>query len=729
MLLYCRLAGLTCGSLLVTVAFGAAKQSDPKITMTMEASSAAAALRQLGRAAHVRLLTSPQTANDVISFKFNDVPLSEAMKRIAAVVNGTWKVEDGSQRLIRTAAQQQSESQKEFDETVGIIRKGIQKKKDEQKKMPGWSADEAEALAIRVQALIKSYDPQSKSGDWYQKGNEYSAQTPIGRALVKVVAALDPAELASLPGYMKTVWSSNPTPTQRPLSNEISGIADEFVKAQTDWAAAIDKHQIKAPSIGRGGTAYVGGLGLFQDDAGGKASVILLSVTRQAPEYGYYCILTAYGPRGKQIAQANTILSYSDDEHKSALLSPAAVGEEKVKLDDDALALIANRDKSPGRAKKVAGGLIGRLLRPEQFDPLSIFLSPKLIQAATIKKVNMVAHLSDNMLMPDVYLSTKETPVDEFLQKDVRVGASVDLENGWLTITPKRPSERRLRQADRAVLGKYLRRLSTGRPLSIDELATFVEPLPDTNDNSMPDGLCGFLRRDIYEQYDEDMLRLYGLLTPEQKSRMAGDGLPFGTLSEKELEYVGRMVYRTVTQVGYMPQKAPQGQQAQPEEELFKSDLMREPTECLPAGVPPDGILTESVTNTSAVYLLYADPDVDVSGKRGSTWDARQLASLKYMQDRPEIFLHAIDDSNKFNFDRLMFGRQVSMNFTFQFTPKVGMTQDLSGTNLDDFKPATINDLPDDFKKQFQDAYKHYAKIYANAKPGDPYGTGSAPPP
>jgi hypothetical protein len=642
----------------------------------MQASYAAVAMRQLGAAAHVQLLTSPQTANDVISFQFKDVPFSDAMRRIAGAVDGTWKQEGQEYRLIRTSAQQNAEIRKEFDETVASIRKSIQRRVDDLQKMSPWCEDEADALATKVQALIKTFNPKGNNGNWYKKGDQFCTQTPIGRALTKVAAALDPIELASLKQQMKAVWSSNPTATQKPFPSEISSIADEFVKAQADWATAIDKYQLKAPSDRRM-TYYVGGLGDFKDNAGGKVSVVLLSVTPQGPKNGFYVELTAFDEKGKKIALASTVLSIGDDGSSVRPTPTAPVSEEKIKLDSDALALIANRNTSPGRGKKLAEGLINKLIRPEQFDPLSIFLSPKLIQAANIKKVNMVAHLSDDMFNPDLYFATKETSVDEFFQKNIGVAATVELKDGWLTVTPIRPAECRALQADRIALGKYLRKLSTGRPLSIDELSAFAISLPDTVDNYMPTSLEGFLRTERFDNYDPNMLRLYGLLTQDQKASMANGGLPFGALGAEELEYVNRMIYKLHTQIGFEPPNGGQARQKQPDLDLFSSDLMREPTECLPTGVPPQGLITLSESNSNVVFASKADPNSDISETSGASWNAHDLGWLKYCQERPDIF------------------------------------------------PRT----KDDFKKQFQDAYDHYAKVYANAKPGQLNGGDSGPPP
>src|ERR1019366_1308830 len=100
------------------------------------------------------------------------------------------------------------------------------------------------------------------------------------------------------------------------------------------------------------------------------------------------------------------------------------------------------------------------------------------------------------------------------------------------------------------------------------------------------------------DDYDLAMLRFYGLLTGDQKDKMINGGLPFGSLRADELEYVNRMLYRTRSRIGYDP---PKGQEAQFDFDLFYNGLMHEPTECLPNGIPPQGLITLTVKDSNVV--------------------------------------------------------------------------------------------------------------------------------
>jgi len=726
MLRVCRFAGFVveCGAL--AVAFGADQQSDPKITLTVQASYAKLAIRQLGEAAHVQLLTSPQTANDIVSFRLQDVPLSEAVKQIADAVDGKWKQEGATFRLIRTADQQNAEVKDELNQAVERIRKLIQKREDELQKMRPWSSDEADALATKAASLIKKFDPSRKNfGTWYYQGDRLSDETPIGRAFTRIAATFDPAELAELPKDIKTVWSSNPTPTEKPLQADALPIIEDFLKEQGDWANAIDKIDLTAPTT-NGLTHYVGALGDFKEDAGGKVFKVLLTVTPQGTNFGFYVELMAFNQKGKKVAWTNTVLTSADDRAKTPPANAAPGDDEKIKLDADVQAFFEKRNDPQGLAnsKKLKDSLINKLLHPEKPDPLSILMSSKLIQAANIKRMNMVAHLTDNMFYADGNTSTTGVSVDEFLRKIDSVTTISAPDGGWLVVKPKRPNECRTYQADRTELGKYLRRLSSGRPLSLDEQAAFALSLPDPLCNFLPWQLCNLLKLPRVDDYDPAMLRFYGLLTADQKERMMHDGLTFGSLRVEQLECVKRMLYRTRSRLGYTP---PKGEEKRFDFDLFYNGLWHEPTECLPNGIPPQGLIKLTVENSNVVMATSFNPDSN--GTPGPAFSAQDLAFQKYSQEHPEQFPGANDASHRFNLGHFQFGPQVKMTFLFQFTPTLSLDNTLEDTNLKDFQTMTMDDLPSDFKKQFQDAYNHYVMAYANTKPGQVNGGGSVPPP
>ncbi len=186
------------------------QQADPKVTLTIPAMRASKALKLLGSYVHATYETSPQTANEIIVMRLTDVPLSEVLRRIALAVDGTWKQEQDVVRLIRTSDQAKSDGDAlEYAQDVEAIRKSIDKRAEALKKMPPWSSSEADSLALQVKSLVKAFNPHNnRDGRWYQQASSLSEAGPLGRTVTQIASLLDPKELADLPPYLTTVWSS-----------------------------------------------------------------------------------------------------------------------------------------------------------------------------------------------------------------------------------------------------------------------------------------------------------------------------------------------------------------------------------------------------------------------------------------------------------------------------------------------------------------------------------------
>src|SRR5579872_6187631 len=129
-------------------------QLDGKVSLSVPAMPASKALKALSDAAHVQLTTSLQTANEILTFRFQNVPTSAAMERIAQAVDGSWKKVDDGFQLVRSSEQSRQERSKEFAEDVAEFRLDIDKQAAELKKREPWSPSFADRLAGRAKKLI-----------------------------------------------------------------------------------------------------------------------------------------------------------------------------------------------------------------------------------------------------------------------------------------------------------------------------------------------------------------------------------------------------------------------------------------------------------------------------------------------------------------------------------------------------------------------------------------------
>ncbi len=681
------------------------QQADPKVTMTISAMRASKALRLLGSYVHMTFETSPQTANEVVAFRFTDVPLSEAMRRIAEAVDGSWKQEESDTRLIRTADQARSERALEYAQDVDAIRKSINKRAEELKKMPVWSNSEADALALQVKSLVKSFNPNNRDGKWYQQATHLSESGPLGRTMTQIASLLDPKELAELPPYLTTVWSSSPTATQRPIPSEVWPIIQQFTHDQSDWLASRCRETPAERSNFWGSDLLGGRLWRFPKSVErGCCDGDVLSPPKEMGPYRFGLNLTfsAYDQKGKRIGQAQTSLGNTFDDYSDVMkdVEPPP-GEKLITAEGDGKELLDAQPSWPRKpSKELSPGLLAKITNPEEFDPLSFFMSSGLEQVAEIRGLNMVSCLPDTSIYGAVIAPGKDVGINQFLQRMKFFQTSAVLKDGWLIVqsqpVPMKPEIPRL-------IAKLLPNTCSGssskKSLTIDESAYFALALPDsTQANYLPSTMANFLITPDNNYYEPNMLRLYGLLTPQQKQQMSTGGLPFGSLNEDELMYVNRMVYGLNANLQYRP---PQGQGINSGDwDLFYNGIMREPTESLPTGIPSRGLLKMTTEQFGCGNRFNgAGP----AGLRRNTSDdaQRDMAWQKFCQDRPDLFPWAVNNG-LYNFNHFQYGQRLQLTFDFNFTDSISINQTLEEKNMSEFKDITMNDLPDDFKKQFQ---------------------------
>jgi hypothetical protein len=302
------------------------------------------------------------------------------------------------------------------------------------------------------------------------------------------------------------------------------------------------------------------------------------------------------------------------------------------------------------------------------------------------------------------------------------------LKNGWLIVKPTNPLIGRESRVDRMVLGEYLRKLASRKPLSLDEQASFTLTMPPKEDNFLPNQLAS-LFGPAHETQDPDALRLYGLLSPEQRQTAASSGLSISNLNEKELELVNRLVYGATSRLQYSvpPASADKGTELA---SLYFNGIMHEATESLPNGIPQQSLLTIAI-KTAPVVLNEELALNDSTYRPSQTYSAGELAWQKSIQDHPNQFPDISSKDQTLDFNNLSFGPQREIILTLQFTKTLSVKLILEDINPANFNHIKLSELPDEFRKAFDKAYDEFQKSLTTLKPGDSKNKtkGFTPPP
>jgi len=630
----------------------------------------------------------------------------------------------------RRSDQQRAERNREYALDVERFSTSIQKVSDEIKNMPGWSAAEAENLARRAEGLMRDYRPSAPLSNWFQSASEITKQAPTGRIMKQISGLLDPKELASLPLFYKTVWSSNPTAMQRQLPREIWPCIEQFWQGQAEWSAAADRHNLNDP-VANLGNYWLGGFSDSREQSGKGIGKVLLSATRSTPGGGVSLEFSAYDERGSRIGQSSMTLGEGFDGYMGAMKEdPASQGERMIQFDGESKMLLSALGGSGRPGQPIPADLLSRVARADLNDPLSYLISPALIQSAEIKGVNMVACLPDSAVYGSLMGRGGDVHVNQILTRLSFFQTTYEIKDGWLVVKPSRPNEARVFRADRTVLAKYLQRLSSGKPLIMEEAGYFAARFPDRVANSLPQQMARFFPGQQNDSYNQEMLRLYGLLTQEQKQRMVNGGLPLKALTQVELDQVGRMIYGASPSLQYRMQIGQPGRSGPQQSDwmLFNTGLLHEATESLPTGIPPQASIKVQVNDSYVVVPSHEG--ANSNGAHGQMMNAQTLAWVQFSQERPDLFPYITNAGQRTDLSNLEYGVRIDLVFTIDLTPTLSIVQSLDGRGDSDFVKVTLDSVPDDFKKKYLQAYQNYKRAYANARPGQGIGQdGGVPPP
>ena len=698
--------------------------SEKPLSITVQATSVSNALRELSAVSRVPLVATPHTAANIIAFRFQKVTLSEARLRIAEALHAEWIQNGQGYRLDRSNTQDLADQTRELNQAVENIRSAINTRVEGYRHFPEWDDKEAEQLANRMETMFKQLSAGPVTPRKMRQALKLGPDGPIERALTSAVSHMDPETLAEIPLHGKGVWSNRPTAVQEPMPASVQPAIDDFVLAQKLWSQAAVNHCIGAwLSNGRFGSENTPGE--FSTFMSPEVGIVLLTAERSNSASGLTIQIAAFDESGLKISEAHDNFLPPPSHHDLDQRVSDLVASEGNPMSEDAINLLnCHLNKGP---TNLDTKLLFKLNSPERFDPLCLCISPALTQISEWSGVNMVAYLPDS-----AFNSVLSIPSDDLTARALLTSLGDSLSftthDGWLIAKPIRPHESREDFANREILGKYLRLLMTGKPLSLDEQASIALALPDPKANPLPTSMVEFLPAEIDKTPfpDRDTLRFYGMLSAEQRTALTMGGLPISGMTAEALDCIKQMVYGAEETVSY----------AKHDQSVVPTDvdkwvvanhnvgLLRETTECLPMGIPPNGVITLKTTESPTVLLSSLQrlqvmpPALEMT--------AKQLAWQKYAQDHAESLSFKVDPSNLLDTSQLQFGRPLHLTFRFQFTPDLVQYRWLEDKSVGDIKTVTIDQLPDDFKAAFSQKYQEYLSTYP--KKARSRGKSSPPP-
>jgi hypothetical protein len=641
--------------------------SDQTVTYETVAKPVARVLLDLSHKLDRRFTVDDQIGIQPIIISVKDVPAQELLDRIAHVCYGHWTKDQGVDSLsLDSDAVNNAEQAYTARVTRGI---GAQ-----------IAATNAEIEASGLQTQEQAAKAIAAMGEQVDNSPTYDQLlntgmfkcVPSTRLLAKLLKLIGPGDIARVRG--RTVFSSAPNDEQKPMSGSVVEALDAYVTELGSWLAA---------------------------QSGNPPSQILFVLSEPMLP-----VLL------KDIAKVEVSVEGDDDAYIATLL---VLGSDGTVLDATAVKLTPNvetpnvAEKSDGRsiplspeaswtlkpgksAQDAPKGLLTKLERPDEFEPLSWDTSEILIGYAKALGDQLVALVPDR----ELYLTDSQTPSVGTVRNILASSEDLDAweagdKSTWLQIRCRDSQSIFRERANRQLLAQLLDPARTQGGLDLGDYCRYearaYQPhaaclewcLEATTLDGPGDALvCAF-----YGALDETSL----------DSMKNGEPLHISELSADARGYLEKLVFGDssgLTGYGFVKRAGSDDNLGEPE--LRHQSL--EPTDLLPTGIPDDGEISVTEKNDSGVFIK-------VSPSPGST--SGPVYAQTSIEDLVTVMNASKDRSSKSelpDWNDLRLGSTMTREFKFTFTKDLTahFSQLLGQTHGEE--KYTLDTLPDAIKQE-----------------------------
>ncbi len=704
--------------LLGNVCAGQSLDLPQKVTLTIPASRLKPAVEALAKAGNTHLEVAPQIASEIVVLDVTNIPLQDALKKIAEVSSAKWVKEGQVLRLIADTDKRQAEELESRKMRVARIAKAMTGMLDQDGRAPSAPTTTTAAAAAQVERS------ESRPG---------RSDEPLMKALSRLVASVGATNLATLEQGQRVVFSSSPTRMQKPLGSAAAAIVASLIREQ----AALIAAEATKPKRTKN-----------EEDEGGPLreaietpAKTLLIFSRSIGSDDISVALRLYNSEGTVVTEQNDVLSTIVEGSDAPKDLPAAKDQIAFSTESKALLATISSFTSMGGEFGTNQVLSKALERPTEFDPLRFLVSDGAIALGKAYGKALVACVPDSSVRffesgPDL-----NQTVGGFAKRLLRSEVNMTVDADWVSLKPIDPAKARRDRVDRAALERVT--LTSDRLMpSLDDLAALVSAAPAAISPEfgvvtlylalkVPGAMMLVMGG---PSGTADSLRFYGTLSVGQRQAISqGSRLPFSSFSPAQRSLLQGMVYGADGRLSIEDPNEKKGP-ANPYEELMEGmespfgfmgmgistatgDYRSEPTELFAHGLPGDGYLEIDSKKQDAVL---GDSTNLMSVMLGSM-TAGQLGSWGGMggafgqEGMPDPFGSAI---------KYRTGSKTNYIFNFRISPSASVKGVLTEQNFARSTPAVVfGQLPEAFRKQVE-VFKQKFKEQMSEM-----GNGADPPP
>ena len=701
---------------------------DETVSLTAPAAGTASVLAELSRQAGVPLLCTTQFRNDVLVLRLKDVPLKDAMDKIAETVYGDWQPEGNGFRLVRTSQQSARERAKIEADDLQTASAAIQKKKDAVAKMAAFNDAEANSLIEATRKAGIRADGDFDRNE-YERQRQLASRAPAARLIDRILAGFLPRDLIRIKDGMRVVFSTQPTRMQVALPGRAERALEDFLREQAIYSAAAKAH----PRTDQQRVYYSNATEFEQTGENlQKVLLIVTAPTQQIAGMRWSVELKLVGPKGRYLTSITGDLGASD---ANAMMPPKPDPKEATfdfRPSPTTASVLKFARAMMGTQGMVSMGKMNAdsiqvLSHPEKVEPLSLGCSELLIQGAEARGKNLVAVPSDEMAATCLWsLAASDKPTWTMVRSGFTMADGEFYEDdGWITVRAKDSLKAREFRVDRQALGKLLQSIVAKGRLALDDAVAFAmgSPRDEMDIITMMHTSLISGEQTLNGLQDFDALRIYGGMNAVQKQNAnSTTPMTIGVLTPVQRQALVRMVYQSSRGMTASYDAALSPDDAQ--EGIYWGSTSGEPTEALPDGLPNSS--TYSLMVSTAEVVKPEDPG-SRSWSVNNCFTADMLAGQIYMQDHVDKFPW-MANQGRISFDKVRYGSERTYNFSFRFTKTMGLDRALKDATLGE--PMPLTSVPKSFLDALAKATAEQADRYKfQSAIGIPGGGTRVPPP
>lgn len=745
---------------------GAIQEPDlaKKVSFKINATRAKPALEALGKIAGFPLLAAQVVQNDVLVINVADVPVGDLMKRIANVTSCDWQRDGAGFRLVRSEAKMRIDEANERRESVDAVRQAIArtvKSNGEQKDMTRAEADKLVQERLAIMDRLQTTENQELNMGAWKEYEKMRSGRPIERLLVRVIAQLDPAQLAAIPPGERRVFAVLPTRMQLRLGPGAQQALADFAQDQAILNEAADNAGLKRD--GSEEDSMYGQEFFPWSNPRGKPAKLLVIASRWAESPGISIEARVLDDRGSMVASTSQELGGGEEgpHLPSGVAAKPRPDDKKLELGPitkqlmDYMRAFGGEDgQIPGPEKPVLTGELKQFfLHPELQDPLQLMIGDGLQQIGDQENPNIVACVPDGSFMGMAFIGLGEQPTLRQFKAAIEASRSFAIKKGegWIEVRPARAASARRDRLDRSDLGQFARAIYSRGSLRLDDLAGFALKAPSRVAEEISQMFTIVLIRDFggaERQGQWDVLRFYASLTAMQRKAFASaQALTVSSLTPQQRAILTKIVFYAIEQDGEESENAPAellvpdsqdiagvaipAQNVAPEMSLF-SPQGRESTEVLPDGLPWEGLVRLGVANADAIRsgspTMFESDGLNADSI--AMYNADSIAMYLAMREKPDLSGFADEDGP--NLKDLRLGQRTTYTFNFALDSKYTIRRVLTDTAFTDPKHYSLETLPAPIKKQIDEALIRHREELKDVKGEDVprmIGPGRPPPP